>query len=442
MPYILGFKLSERDEKILEFLFSYRGITAKQLIILLLGKSLYSLSEEKSVYNSLRKLKNQGLVSSHRLQDTVTNGSMYYLSPKGYNLMLDLLNIETEQQGQGWLPHGGLTDDTFADISYEIYSPPKKQTAHHLMLIDFFLRIRGLSNDVVEGFPHRSNIYSSQKFHQPVGNRMQTKKFRPDGEVMINSRRYTVEIDRAMETHEQLVQKFEVYKAYFEHCKRNKEFIPIQGILFVVEDRRRMHGIKKRWASLLAAYAKTLYPEWRDIPLILTTMSSAADTILDESSILSTGNEGIKKTMQVWLRNKFNVSSCVHYSLGEEQDLEYSYTIGLKDDSTYDIYNGTLCHEYDTRLFTAFTDLQKNIAPQVKEKPSRHTEGRRFHIAKTMISYPEHLRKPVVVDVKPYGVDPQLSYLFKEASKLIEFCWDSEVRGDKVNMFSDDDYWT
>lgn len=426
MPYILGFKLSERDEKILEFLFSYRGITAKQLITLLLGKPLYSLSEEKSVYNSLRKLKNQGLVSSHRLQDTITNGSMYYLSPKGYNLMLDLLNIETEQQGQGWLPHGVHSDETFADISYEVYSPPKKQTAHHLMLIDFFIQIRGISNEGMEGIPHRSNIYSSKKFHQPVHNRMQTKKFRPDAEIIINARHYTVEIDRAMETHEQLVQKFEVYKAYFEHCKRNEEFIPIQGILFVVEDRRRMHGIKKRWASLLAAYAKTLYPEWSDIPLILTTMSSVSDTILDENSILSAGPKHIQKQTHNFWKNETNVLSSAFYNTRSKLNPKFKYMINLKDDCNFSVYNGSLCHEFDTRLFTACLELQKNIVPHVKANIKHYAEGHNFHSAKTLIVYTDHLRKPVVVDVKPYGVDPQLSYMFKEESNLIEFYCDQK----------------
>jgi sugar-specific transcriptional regulator TrmB len=64
MAYVFGFNLSHQSERILKTLLIYRGMTAKQLTGFLFGPLQHSLSEEKSVYNYLRKLRGQGLVTA------------------------------------------------------------------------------------------------------------------------------------------------------------------------------------------------------------------------------------------------------------------------------------------------------------------------------------------------------------------------------------------
>ncbi|KAF0993820.1 hypothetical protein BJQ97_00445 [Geobacillus sp. TFV-3] len=60
MSYSLGYDLSYYAEVIVEYLFRYRGMTATQIAHILYGKH-YTLAQEKSVYNYLRKLKKQKL---------------------------------------------------------------------------------------------------------------------------------------------------------------------------------------------------------------------------------------------------------------------------------------------------------------------------------------------------------------------------------------------
>lgn len=424
MVYVMGFNLSPRDKKILAILLSYRGVTAKQLTILITEKSDFTLSEEKSIYNSLRKLKKQGLIIAHKLQETVANGSMYYLSPKGYSLTLDLLNIEADQKGEGWLPYVSSFETNFADLPYEIYSPPKKQTAHHLMLVEVFLQLLKHKDEIPEGVPHRSNLYSSRDYYHNDGKHLLSKKFRPDGEILINSNRYTIEIDRAMETHEQLVQKLEVYKSYFEHCKRTGEPNTIKGIIFVVEDRRRMHGIKKRWASLLAAYVKVLYPEWREVPLILTSMSSITETILQEKVILNDTFEDIKNRTNARLEKLPHTSEIKHYVYNAKEEVKYAYSIGFNVDASFSLYNSSVCHEYDTRMFTTHIDLQNNLISGVTTDSKKHLEGYNYCNARTLVWYSDDRRQPVLVDLTPYKVHPQLSGVFKKAAEHIDFYCD------------------
>lgn len=437
MAHVMGFNISLRDKIILAILLSYRGVTAKQLTIFVMGNRDYTLSEEKSIYNSLRKLKKQGLIFAFKLQETVSNGSMYYLSPKGYSLALDLLNVEAGQKGEGWLPYESSFETNFADLPYEVYSPPKKQTAHHLMLVDLFLQLIEMGDEIPEGIPHRLNLYASQKYLLKDGPHMEPRKLRPDGEILINSKRYTIEIDRATENHEQLVEKFKIYKAYFEHCKRNGEINTIQGIIFVVEDRRRMHGINRRWASLLAAYVKVLYPEWRHIPLILTSKIFITETILGERAILNDTIEDVKTRNDHMMSSYHTQPQCEHYYFGTQVQTNNMYTIHYGADSAFSCYNSVICHQYDSRLFSTYIHLKKNIVSTLQAFPEKYVKGFKYRTARIMVWYTDIRLRPVLVDLEPYGIDPAMSKVFKEAVEFADFYHNPAIKEDSESKYTD-----
>lgn len=438
MPYVMGFNISARDERILEILLSYRGVTAKQMTILLTKSRAYSLSEEKSVYNSLRKLKNQGLIAAHKLHETVANGSLYHLTSKGYTFTLDLMNVENGKTCEGWLPQDPYIDSGFADIPYEVFSPPKKQTAHHLMLIDFFINVIDLNDDVVQPIPHRLNIYSSQTYDYPGERYMQTRKFRPDGEIMINSKRYAIEIDRAMESHEQLVQKFEVYKGYLDHCKKKNELQPLHGIIFVVEDRKRSHGMKKRWASLLAAYSKTLYPDWSGVHLILTSMSLVKQTILDEQSILRNDYSSSCSRMDTILKDLKLTTHTTDFSRQVEDIREHVFTSGYTPESECFIYNCIPCQEFDSRMLMGVLEHQNTVTYNMKKNAQAYTKGHKYMGASTFVCYSDKWRKPAIVDLTQFGVIGRISNVFKQPSDFISFYHDKSIRGDTGKSYIKD----
>lgn len=443
MAYVMGFNISLRDKIILAFLLSYRGMTAKQLTKFITGNSDFTLSEEKSIYNSLRKLKKQGLIFAHKLQETVANGSMYYLSPKGYSLALDLLNVEAGQKGEGWLPYESSFETNFADLPYEVYSPPKKQTAHHLMLVDLFLQLIEIGDEIPEGVPHRLNLYSSQKYLLKDGPHMEPRKLRPDGEILINSKRYTIEIDRATENHEQLVEKLKMYKAYFEHCKRTEETNTIQGIIFVVEDRRRVHGIKRRWTSLLAAYVKVLYPEWRHIPLIMTSKTFVTETIIDERVILNDTIEDVKTRTDLMMPSHSTGKRHVHYNFGTQVHPNNTYTIHYGTDSGFSCYNSVICHQFDSRLFNAYIHLKKNIVSNLQAFPEKYVKGYKYRTARTMVWYTDIRLRPVLVDLEPYGIEPAMSSVFKEAVEFTDFYHNRAIKEDSEDKYTGyNDFYT
>lgn len=272
MAFFMGFNLTERATKVLLTIFFYRGMTAKDLAIFMTGTADYNLSQEKSTHNYLSSLIKQGLVTSYKLQATVSRGSMYYLTKKGLEVVKDILNIDEGQHGSGWLP---VTDSTvFWDSPYEYYMPPLKQPAHHLMMIEFFTKLIADQEHIVR---HRLNQYASKKYEY----QKKQYRLRPDAEIIINDSLYTIEIDRATESHEQLVQKFETYKAYLDYCEENNygSKLRINTIVFVVESKRREQGIRRRWGNILSAYFKGMGERAHEINLIMTTMDNVMHTI-------------------------------------------------------------------------------------------------------------------------------------------------------------------
>lgn len=412
MTYLFGFTITERAESILKILLSYRGVTAKQLTQLRFSLSGYTLSEEKSIYNSLRKLKAQGLVSAHKLQSNVANGSLYFLTPRGYELILDILNIDEGQKGAGWLPHDYYSDFPLADLPYEIYSPPKKQVAHHLMLTEFFIRLKEVQTLDGEPVLHRSNLYASLKFNYKAQGMMNVNRYRPDGEIRINSDRFAIEIDRAMESHEQLVSKFKTYKQYLDHCKDIEEPDPINGIIFVVETTRRFHGIKNRWTSILSAFFKTM-EEYKDkVNLILCPMDRVARTIEIESRRIGDSRRKMNIVESVFEKEKIEKPKIYHYTKTKEFSFAYTF-----EQSTYKVWFCEMSHEFESRIYTNYLSFIEKKLPSLKNSQQYPViKDHSFDSLSPIIVY-DYFRPFIVTNFEHYNVNP---YLAKQLSGLKE----------------------
>lgn len=415
MTYLLGYNLTDRAESILTILLSYRGVTAKQLTQLLFSSSTFTLSEEKSIYNSLRKLKGQGLVSAHKLQANVANGSLYFLTSRGYEITLDLMNIDEGKKGTGWLPYDYVSDFPLADLPYEIYSPPKKQVAHHLMLTEFFIRLEQVKTLDGEPVLHRSNLYASLTYNYKEQGVMKVNRYRPDGEIRINHNRFAIEIDRAMESHEQLVSKFKTYKQYLDHCKDTLEPDPINGIIFVVESNRRFHGIRKRWTSILSAFFKTMDEYKDDVNLILCPMDSVARTIEIE------GRRSVdsvrKRDIVTSIFEKENIVNPHIYTYTKTKEFSFAYTI---NQSTYKIWFCEMSHEFESGIYAKYLSFIEKRLSSLKDK-KQHPEIKDHSFARLspIIAY-DTFQPFVVTNFEHYNVNP---YLARQLSSLKEIVY-------------------
>ncbi|MGE7667418.1 replication-relaxation family protein [Ureibacillus composti] len=272
------FGLSEKEIQILLCIYPYRGLRACDVAVFLHKSFRYSLSQEKSVYNYLLKLKKKCLIKQTRLQEVGSLGSLYYLTNNGLEVMKEILNIKIGQDGNGLLPINNET--TFWDIPTEYQQPPLKQNAHFLTTIEFF---KVLIADQSAPFIHLTTHYSNLVYYKD--NRRH--KVKPDATVIVGNSRYAVEIDRATESHVQLVQKFQKYKEHYDYCQQvedKSKVSPVHSILFVVEARTRRHGIQRRWTNVLSAFFEVFGQDFPEINFIMVPLNEVTQTLNFEAN--------------------------------------------------------------------------------------------------------------------------------------------------------------
>jgi hypothetical protein len=402
MAFIFGYNLSPHAEQILGTLLVYRGMTAKQLTALMNAPFQYNLSEEKSNYNYLRKLKNQGLVTAHKLQANVANGSIYYLTPKGYEYARDMMNIAEGSVGNGWIQHyRDFGEHSLGDLPYDLYVPPLKQPAHHLLLIDFFIQLNMIDEDAYEMISHRINLYAA-KTYEIEGEKY---RYRPDGEIIIGDKKFAIEIDRATESHEQLLQKMETYERYMDHCNANpKENIDkIDGIIFVVESKRRDHGIRRRWTNILAAFLKQLSKYQAHLNLIMTTIDTTQEALRFELKRRVYEQESGERVQSVL--KDVGYSDVRRWQDTKTKEVLFSHGF---NDKKYTVFFNAISQEFESRLYYRYLDFLNNRLTLAND-PKIVKDIDKFDYAglANIVFYAR--RKPFIVEgLSLYGVDSKL----------------------------------
>ncbi|MDE3840260.1 hypothetical protein C0966_13035 [Bacillus methanolicus] len=365
MAKVLGYQISETSMKLLTLLFYYRGMTALQLAKMYFKSHNPTAVQKSSVHNYLRKLKDQKLVTSKKLDGDNYVGSLYYLTQAGLEVVKSLLNIEDGQTGTGYILANENKEDTQADLEYGIYKPPMEQIHHHLILIDFFVRLRLMSNQQVD---HRLSMYASKEYEYNG----KEAKIRPDAEVVLPyDRHYCIEIDRATESHSQLIQKFENYRHYFEYAEEINEKLPT-AIVFVTDEKQYQYGMNRRWTNVLAAYLKTMGDYALKVNLFMLPLNKVEHFIRFETYRPQL-NRKVQTLLEKTLIQKGNYKDVQTF----KQPTDYSsidYMIAFTQ-TKYHVYFVRVAYEYDASIFSGFHHFINNLGDihrkqQTPYKPS------------------------------------------------------------------------
>lgn len=249
------YNLSPARIQLLETLYIIRGANARVITQFMKQKLECDTKEGKQIINLLHRLKEAGLVSSKKLEGKYA-GSMYYLSPIGFELAKRLLNIKPMQKGSMWLryryPFNQRTRDQMRDYTYETYKPPVKQYKHHHLLLKSIVSL--YENGININYPYRLTLDAVKEYEYVVNNRMEKFQLKPDAEINIENEIYALEIDRSTESYPQLVQKFKRYKEYMDFTMDKEKKYPVTKIIFVIEDTERKYGISRRWGTIMKAF--------------------------------------------------------------------------------------------------------------------------------------------------------------------------------------------
>jgi DNA-binding PadR family transcriptional regulator len=408
MTFILGQNISPFSKKLIETLFVYRGTTAIQIAEILFPVG-YSLSQEKSVYNYLSKLKKKKLVASRRLQGSFSKGSIYYLTEAGLTLAKNLLNINLNQTSDGWIQFDYLTGDgsTMADLSYELYRPPLKQTDHHLLLIELFTRLNALSFKI-ENLNYRLNIYAAHSYETEDG----LQRYRPDAELRFGYNSiHTIEIDRGTESHEQLRMKFRTYREYFDYLSKEEKPLP-KGILFVTEEKRRYHGMKRRWVSIAAAFFEEIGQYHKSVNLIFASMDQIDDVVRVEAN--RQHYETLAAEQPIKFLGEYEKKTSYTAELYDFKIPAFSNV--LFDTDEFDIVFKAFSHEYETSFYSKFGHFINSWINKGKQDFEEFI-FKDHHVA----IYHSGEDKPFVIGdyLKNFDIDENLKMAFEKIGPIV-----------------------
>lgn len=333
MPKVLGFQLSPKQINALEFMYIHRAVTMTQITRGLGYKNTYT--SYKNMYNSILKLKKDKLVDSNPQKNTLEH--TFYLTSEGHDLMTRYKGIHPTKKGTGFFHDLGY-------IPHDLYKYPQKQFSHFKLIVDLSIEVqefnrlprmserktnihslskserlsnirfkvaeRGLSNihsysrtrnfrlpnNFKTGFPaysrvnsdvhkvaFRDNLYSAKDFKVKEKNKTIKVKYRPDGELLINDKIYSVEIDRSTERKNALIDKFKGYKRYFDYLTQENQPLPA-AIVFVTEERNRDFGLAIRWESISNAFFSGIGDYANQVNLKLITIDKTKQFLLNELS--------------------------------------------------------------------------------------------------------------------------------------------------------------
>ena len=356
--------------KLLQHLFYYRGMTALQLTQMYYELEMPLSSQKSNIHNYLAKLKKQSLVVSKKLDNTIQSGSIYYLTHKGFEAVKEMLDIEVGAKENGFIllnERNGIS--TQSDLPYSLYQPPKQQLNHHLLLIDLFIRLR-VHFEETEPVDHRLSMYCSTPYTLDG----MDGKIRPDAEIILPDKQsFWIEVDCATESHSQLLAKFENYKNYLSHLKRNNLPIPFKGIIFLTEAKQQTYGLKRRWSNILSAFLKAMYPYQTDIRLILTPLNRVEETLLFEMQRF-TLNEWAKRHVHDKLHQS-GYEMVLPYIKSSDHSLSYAIAINKKSYKIFFLHVGNV---FDSTLYTSFHQFIQKISKIHQKDEVKHLQQQGF----------------------------------------------------------------
>ncbi|WP_346207704.1 replication-relaxation family protein [Caldifermentibacillus hisashii] len=354
MSIISEYRLTNCSMKLLELLFYYRGMTALQLTKMYYDSENPLPTQKSNIHNYLNKLKKQSLVTSKKLDESIYLGSIYYLTSKGFEAAKEMMNIEVGAKESGFIllnERSGIP--TQSDLPYNLYQPPKLQMSHHLLLIDLFIQLRIQFNDD-EAIDHRLSMYCST----PYTIDSIDYKIRPDAEVLLpHKESYWIEVDRGTESHSQLLAKFNNYKNFLIYLKENNLEIPFKGIIFVTDAKQRLCGLKRRWANILSAFLKEMYPFDTDLRLILTPLNEVENTLRFEMN-RNELNESASHLLDENLKLR-GYKKMLPFVKTVDKTLFYFIA---KNETAYKIIYVNVSNAFDSSVYTDFHHFTKELS--------------------------------------------------------------------------------
>lgn len=262
-----------------------------------------------------------------------------------------------------------------------------------------------------ETITHRHNLYAARKHRIREG----IIQYRPDAEILINDKVFTVEIDRTTESHEQLKQKFHTYRQYFETIANDSAKELPAGIVFIVESRRREHGIQRRWHNILSAFYSVLSDYSHQVNILLTTIDRVAETLWIERE-----RETYRSQIRDHIKSYIEPNQRVHF-LSNTSHTEPLTAIVTDETDTYRLLLCDVAQEYESAIYRKQIHFQDRQLTGYKQKQfTIQNRNVAFKDHKTVLFYPTY--RPLIVDsFKTYTLSVNLTHKLALLSDTVDY---------------------
>lgn len=288
-----------RNDLTLAWLLNLQILTPKLLAQLIFKTTEPTVSQEKNIYNVLRKLEKKNLVESTKMKDCkqkeFNNQSAYALTNKGAEEALNKFDVIPGVKNLLTIKN----HFNFSDLPVHFLTMPRGQREHKLLINKVHIAVYLSPNADSTNTIHSTKTYSD-------GN-----KLRPDA-IIYQEHEIFVEVDRLTETTANLLDKFKNYRDYLDNSKNEK----LRTILFVVPD-VPLRSQFMRFKTILNAFLD-VFKQYGGISLVMIKVSE-----IDEFLRF----EGIKKDIKKhinWLVSCSSEKTKLNY-------LKYSTTSVEKD---------------------------------------------------------------------------------------------------------------
>ncbi|WP_057776663.1 replication-relaxation family protein [Cytobacillus dafuensis] len=253
-------KIHNMQHRILILIYRYRGLTNEHLRRILYSHLKSDIPGQKAnISKFVSMLKKAKLIESSSCYP-YSRELIHNLTKKGVEYVKENVIIDPKNS------MAGFNDEICGDFDAKLLSPSTGYIEHTMLFLDFVTRNKQ--------FPVRNNYYAVQNytFNQQISSSSTIKKtasIKPDGEIMIGEKVWSLEVDTGHERFSSLLGKFTNYKKYLDYCFEENHKRAWNGIFIVTKQSELPFEKDIRLHTILRAACEGLQHYVYDFPVFI-----------------------------------------------------------------------------------------------------------------------------------------------------------------------------
>lgn len=253
-------KIHNMQHRILILIYRHRGLTNEHLRRIFYSHLKSNIQGQKAnISKFVSPLKKAKLIESSSCYP-YSRELIHSLTKKGVEYVKENIIIDPKNC------MAGFNDEIGGDFDAKLLSPSLGYIEHTMLFLDFVSRYKQ--------FPIRNNLYAVQNYtynHQISFSSIvkKTASIKPDGEIILGKKVWSLEVDTGHERFSSLLSKFSNYKKYLDYCFDENQKKAWHGIFIVTKQSELPFEKDIRLHTILRAASEGLQHYVYDFPVFI-----------------------------------------------------------------------------------------------------------------------------------------------------------------------------